>query len=66
MVKVQADSVHGEDGVFSLCPCLEEGAGGSLDLFHQDADPSWGPLLHGFVTRGSTPDTIPLWLEVYS
>lgn len=66
MVKVQADSAHGEDGVFSLCPRLEEGAGGSLDLFHQDADPSWGLLLHGFVTRGSTPDIIPLWLGVYS
>lgn len=51
MVKVQADSASGEDGIFSLCPRLEEGAGGSLDLFHQDADPSCGLHLHGFVTR---------------
>lgn len=37
MVKVQADSASGEDGIFSLCPRLEEGAEGSLDLFCQDA-----------------------------
>ena len=50
----------------SICPRLEEGAEGSLDLFYQDADPSWGLHLHGFVTRGSTPDTIPLGLGVYN
>lgn len=66
MVKVQADSASGEDGIFSLCPRLEEGAEGSLDLFCQDADPSWGLHLHGFVTRGSTRDTNPLGLGVYN